>query len=98
MPAWSPSGRELFYRAIGDGEAQLVSASVRTEPDFAVTARKALFPMGDILGSNPHANYDVSPDGNTFAMVRRSPGTRIMVIQNLPGLVRRLQGGTEGTP
>jgi hypothetical protein len=39
-------------------------------------------------------DYDVSPDGRTFAMVRRSPATRIMVIQNLPGLVRRLRGAT----
>jgi hypothetical protein len=37
-------------------------------------------------------NYDVSPDGKTFVMVRRSPATRIMVIQNLPALVKRLQG------
>jgi hypothetical protein len=34
----------------------------------------------------------ISPDGRTFAMVRRSPATRIMVIQNLPRLVRRLRG------
>ena len=34
----------------------------------------------------------LSPDGKTFAMVRRSPAARIVLIQNLPALVRRLQG------
>ena len=66
-------------------------------PHFAVTSRRALFPLTDIDGSNPHTGYDLSPDGRTFVMVRRSPATRIMVIQNLPGLVRRLRGAvTEG--
>jgi hypothetical protein len=40
----------------------------------------------------PHANYDVSPDGRTFVMVRSSPAARVVVIQNLAGLVRRLRG------
>jgi hypothetical protein len=72
-------------------------ATVRTEPQFAVTSRRDLFPVGDIVASAPHANYDISPDGRTFVMVRRSPATRIMVIQNLPGLVRRLQGTREAS-
>jgi predicted DNA-binding protein (MmcQ/YjbR family) len=33
----------------------------------------------------------VSPDGKTFAMVKRSPATRIVVLQNLPELVRKLR-------
>jgi hypothetical protein len=95
-PLWGPDGRELFYRSPGELEApQLLAATVRTMPEFAVTSRRALFPITEIDGSNPHTGYDVSPDGRTFAMVRRSPATRIMVIQNLPGLVRRLRGPVE---
>jgi hypothetical protein len=45
-----------------------------------------------MIGTNPHVNYDISPDGKTFVMVRRSPATRIMVIQNLPALVQHLLG------
>ena len=71
-----------------------MAATVRTTPQFSVTSRRALFPLTDIDGSNPHTGYDVSPDGRTFAMVRRSPATRIMLIQNLPGLVRRLRAAT----
>jgi hypothetical protein len=59
---------------------------------FAVESRQSLFSIMDIVTANPHANYDISPDGKTFVMVRRTPATRIMVIQNLPALVRRLQG------
>ena len=79
------------YRAFA-WPAYLVAAGIRTSPTLAVTGRKRLFSVGDIVGTNPHANYDVSPDGKTFVMVRRSPAARIMVIQNLPALVRRLQG------
>ncbi len=67
-------------------------AAVRTQPTFAVVARHALFSVADIIGTNPHANYDIAPDGRSFVMVRRTPATRIMVIQNLPAFVRRLEG------
>jgi eukaryotic-like serine/threonine-protein kinase len=91
-PVWSHDGRELYYRETTQGDPYLVAASIRTSPTIAVAGRKRLFSVGDIVGTNPHANYDVSPDGKTFAMVRRSPAARIVVIQNLPALVRRLQG------
>ena len=93
-PLWGPDGRELFYRSQGEREPQLMAATVRTTPQFAVSSRRPLFSIADIDAGNPHTSYDVSPDGRTFAMVRRSPATRIMVIQDLPGLVRRLRGAT----
>ncbi|HYC32743.1 MAG TPA: protein kinase [Gemmatimonadales bacterium] len=92
-PVWGPDGRELFYRETRQGAPSLVAATIATKPALAVTARKRLFPIGDIVGSAPHANYDVSPDGKTFVMVRVSPAARVVVIQNLPALVRRMQGG-----
>jgi serine/threonine-protein kinase len=91
-PVWAPDGRELFYFSTEEGRVELMEAAVRTAPSFQVTARRALFSAADIVGTNPHANYDVSPDGRTFAMVRRSPATRIMIIQDLAGLVRRQEG------
>jgi hypothetical protein len=90
--AWGPNGREIFYRTLTDSEPRLAVAEVHTDPSFAVASRRTLFSIADIVSTNPHVNYDVSPDGKTFAMVRRSPATRIMVIQNLPALVRHLQG------
>jgi hypothetical protein len=54
-----------------------------------------------MVTATPHRNYDISPDGKTFAMVRYNPATPIMRIQNLPALVRKLgaaaPGGTDMT-
>jgi len=91
-PLWSPDGKELFYRETKDGDPYLVAAGIATTPALHVTGRKRLFAIEDIVGTAPHANYDISPDGKTFVMVRRSPAARIVVIQNLPALVRRLRG------
>jgi Tol biopolymer transport system component len=91
-PVWSPDGRELYYRETRQGDPNLVAAGIRTSPTLGVTGRKRLFAVGDIVGTNPHANYDISPDGKTFVMVRRSPAARIVVLQNLPAIVRRLKG------
>ncbi len=97
-PIWSPDGRELFYRETRQGDPYLVAAGIATTPTLAVTSRKSLFPISDIVGTSPHANYDISPDGKTFVMVRSSPAARIVVIQNLPALVRRLRGGQPSAP
>ncbi len=92
-PAWSRDGRELFYRTTGDGpDSQLIAASVGAASAFAVLSRRALFSVADMVPSTPHRNYDVSPDGTTFVMVRFNPATRIMLIQNLPALVSQLRG------
>jgi serine/threonine-protein kinase len=91
-PVWGPSGRELFYRETRQDTPSLVAATIATTPTLAVTGRKRLFPIGDIVGTNPHANYDISPDGKIFAMVRSSPAARVVVVQSLPALVRRMEG------
>jgi serine/threonine protein kinase len=97
-PVWGPNGRELFYRETTPTDPHLVAVGIATTPELAVTGRKRLFPIGDIVATGPHANFDIAPDGKTFAMVRHSPAARIMVIQNLPALVRRLQGDGRATP
>ncbi len=93
-PMWGPSGRELFYRAPAAGGVQLMSASMQLSPTLTVTERRRLFDVSDIVTSAPHSNYDVSPDGQAFAMVRQNPATRIMVIQNFPALVKQLERGS----
>jgi serine/threonine-protein kinase len=95
-PVWSPDGTELFYRETRQENPYLVAARIVTTPVLAVTARKRLFPIGDIVSTAPHANYGVSPDGKTFVMVRSSPAARVVVIQNLPALVRRMRGEGSG--
>jgi Tol biopolymer transport system component/tRNA A-37 threonylcarbamoyl transferase component Bud32 len=90
-PVWSPNGRELFYRGRLGGRTRLMVATLRTTPELEVLSRKPLFSVDDIVGATPHANYSISPDGRTFVMVRRAPANRIMVLQNLPELVRRIR-------
>lgn len=91
--AWASAGDELFYRTMNDSEPRLVAARLRFAPEPEVVSRRPLFSLADVVATNPHANYDVSPEGRSFVVVRRSAATRIVVIQHLPALVRRLQGG-----
>jgi len=97
-PVWSRDGRKLFYRGTSEGDIDMVVADVQTTPTFRVSGRKKLFSVGEFVPTNPHASYDVSPDGKTFLMVRRSAAGRLMVIQNLPELVRRAQPAVRTTP
>ena len=52
-PVWSRDGRELFYRETKSGDPYLVAAGIGTSPTLAVTSRKRLFPIGDIVGDEP---------------------------------------------
>jgi serine/threonine protein kinase len=61
-PEWSPTGREVFYRA-GD---QLMAAEVQGGTEFATAAPRPLF-------SGRYENdFQVSPDGSRFLMMRLS--------------------------
>jgi Tol biopolymer transport system component len=88
-PVWGPDSNELFYRGTNGRYPVLIVASVSGEDDFSVTNRLGLFPIGDIAAAAPQANYDISPDGRTFVMVRLAQSSRINVVRNLPGLLQR---------
>ena len=96
-PIWAPDSRELFFRVTRGNEVLLASATLQTAPTLSVLSQRVLFPVSEMIGAVPHANYTLSPDGRSFAMIRRSPGSRIIVIQNLPELLRRLRGATGPT-
>ena len=79
-PVWSPDGRELLYRR---GDA-LISVRVQTSPVFAVESQTRLF---EGMRGLPTAErqFDISPDGRHFVMVRTSaaPGTpRLNLVLN----------------
>ena len=61
-PLWSPTGRELFYRA----DKKVIAARIIWQDGAARVERKALF--DDLYGSsgNAHTTYSVMPDGNHF--------------------------------
>ncbi len=91
-PAWSRDGRELFYRSGGGAEPFLTAAAVEAGPSLRVRSRTPLFGVASYEFATPHRNYDVFPDGRSFAMVRQGrPGQQaeIVYLQNVLELMRR---------
>jgi serine/threonine-protein kinase len=76
-PVWSRNGRELFYRS-GDS---LMTASVTLSPMFAVTGRHSLF-TNSFLSSGRFPEYDVTPDGQHFVMIRGGPERSSLIALN----------------
>ena len=58
-PAWSHSGRELFYR---NGLGEMVAVEIETEPTFAPGQPEVLFSATEFRSSNNRPQYDVTPD------------------------------------
>jgi serine/threonine protein kinase/Tol biopolymer transport system component len=81
---WNPNGRELFYRS-GD---KMMAVDITTQPSFSAGKPKVLFAGQYQPSPNPvpNVNYDVSPDGQRFLMVK--PGgqdqatTQVNVVLN----------------
>ncbi len=67
-PVWSPTGNEIFYRN-GD---KMMSVEVKTTPGFSASAPRLLFEGNYRHGVTFRPDYDVSPDGKRFLMVRGS--------------------------
>jgi eukaryotic-like serine/threonine-protein kinase len=67
-PVWNPSGRELFYRS-GD---KMMAVDIATQHGFAAGKPRMLFEGPYMSSPLTAANYDVSPDGQQFLMVKRS--------------------------
>jgi Tol biopolymer transport system component len=67
MPVWGKDGRELFYLQ-GD---RMMAIDVRTESTFSAGPPRVLFSGSYDTRTAPVDNFDVSPDGQTFLMIRR---------------------------
>jgi Tol biopolymer transport system component/predicted Ser/Thr protein kinase len=80
-PVWNPNGRELFYRS-GD---KMMAVEIATQPGFAAGKPRMLF-EGQYEGGGSLANYDISPDGQRFLMIKtneqESAPTQINVVLN----------------
>jgi serine/threonine-protein kinase len=83
-PVWGRDGKRLFYR---DGQ-KFIAASYSASPTFTVTARAKLFDDVYAFAQSPHANYDVSPDGMKFLVVRNAEASRLVVVHNWMAEVR----------
>jgi len=67
-PEWNPNGRELFYRS-GD---KMMAVDIATQPGFAADKPRMLFAGQYVPTPVTYPNYDVSPDGKRFLMLKRS--------------------------
>lgn len=85
-PRWGPAG-ELFFIATGGAAPVLTSAHLSLAADPRVLQRTGLFDASAYEGAEPHANYDVSRDGRTFAFVRRPQSTGVVLVQNVQQLL-----------
>jgi Tol biopolymer transport system component/tRNA A-37 threonylcarbamoyl transferase component Bud32 len=77
-PVWSRDGRRLFYR----GDGYLMAARLRPGPSFGVAARDTVLRDGYVFAGNPHANYDVMPDGEHFVMLQGAATGEMIVVSN----------------
>jgi eukaryotic-like serine/threonine-protein kinase len=83
-PVWARNGRELFYRQAAGINSELIAVAVRTSPTFDIVARTPLFDVSSYVEVEDHPNYDVSPDGAHFVMVRSPQASQLHLIQNWP--------------
>jgi hypothetical protein len=94
-PVWNPNGRELFYRS-GD---KMMVVEVTTQPAFSAGKPKLLFEGSYQPTQGSFPNYDVSPDGQRFLMLKPTEqqaqaATQINVVLNwFEELKRRVPSG-----
>jgi eukaryotic-like serine/threonine-protein kinase len=82
-PVWNPNGRELFYRS-GD---RVMAVEITTQSGFVAGKPQMLFEGRYEPAPVPIANYDVSPDGQRFLMLKpteqaQAAPTQINVVLN----------------
>jgi len=95
-PVWNPNGRELLYRS---GE-KMMAVDIATRPSLTVAKPRILFEGPYLATPLTSPNYDVSPDGQRFLMLKpdeqtsSSAATQIVVVQNwFEELKRRVPTG-----
>jgi class 3 adenylate cyclase/Tol biopolymer transport system component len=89
-PAWSPTGRELFY---ANGNAVMAVAIVTRRSSLTAATPETLF-TGPFETGSPA--FDVLPDGSGFVMVEADPDakpTRLEVVVHWTAELESLIGG-----
>jgi serine/threonine protein kinase/Tol biopolymer transport system component len=65
-PVWNPKGRELFYRS-GN---KMMAVDIAMQPTFSAGKPKMLFEGPYVPTPRSFPDYDVSPDGQRFLMLK----------------------------
>jgi serine/threonine protein kinase len=71
MPRWSPDGRQLFYRS---GDA-MMAVSIEAGTTFKASVEQRLFQRSYYYPDLLAGNWDISPDGKRFLMIKPSTPT-----------------------
>jgi serine/threonine-protein kinase len=95
-PVWNPKGREIFYRS-GN---KMMAVDVTTQPAFSAGKPKMLFEGPYVPTPRSFPDYDVSPDGQRFLMLKASeqgqaPAQINVVLNWFEELKRRVPSGTK---
>ncbi len=82
-PVWNRNGRELFYRT----SDKMMAVEITTQPNFSVGKPQMLFEGRYLPTPVTSPNYDVSPDGQRFLMLKpaeqaQAAPTQINVVLN----------------
>jgi Tol biopolymer transport system component len=94
-PVWNPNGRELFYRS---GNKMMV-VDVASQTSFSAGKPRILFEGRFLPTPATSPNYDVSPDGQRFLMIKAAEpeeqsATQINIVLNwFEELKRRVPPG-----
>jgi serine/threonine-protein kinase len=94
-PAWNPNGREMFYRS----GRKMMAVEITTRPGFTAGKPRVLFEGEYVPTPLTFPNYDVSPDGQRFLMLKPAEAieaapTQINVVLNwFEELKRRVPPG-----
>ena len=88
-PHWGPTGQELFYRSLN--EEAMMRVRIQAEPTFSRRTPEVLFTGRSLRGGN----YDISPDGQRFLMLKPAAQTehtyaQFIVVQNWFEELKRL--------
>jgi serine/threonine protein kinase len=91
QPVWNPNGKEIFYR----NADKMMMVEVTTTPEVKLSTPRVLFEQRYAYGAGiTIANYDVTPDGQRFIMVKDEvTGGRLNVILNWFSELNRLSPG-----
>jgi serine/threonine-protein kinase len=76
-PTWSPDGKTLYYL---EG-LRMIAVSIETEPVFRVLSREKLF-EGEYVQYRWSRQYDITPDGERFIMIKNPPRGDIEIVTN----------------
>jgi Tol biopolymer transport system component/predicted Ser/Thr protein kinase len=93
-PVWNPKGRELFYR---NGQ-KLMALDYSAQPAFSAGKPRMLFEGPYLTTARSIPDYDVSPDGQRFLMLRapdqaQAPAQISVVLNWLEELKQKVPAG-----